>query len=181
MASPPSVVESARVKDDYQLLSTLSETAPLLVSKKQKMKKQPLLIAVGLAIVASMITVVTLFYPKFQETREIKQIGAEWESSGKLPQEDYVKLRALTETANKELGLTDENLDWVLKRLGSKEALVRSRLLGLLELAARKPTEAQKEKIATAIKPFLASENALEKVAAQRVEKVLTGQPTLAH
>lgn len=145
------------------------------------MKKPNPLIVVGIVVAISSIAILAQFYPGFQKTREINRIGAEWEADGKLSQSDYVKLRTLTKDANKEQGLSDQNLDWVLKRLGSKEALVRSRLLGLLELAVRKPTEGQKEKIATAIQPFLTSENALEKITAQRIEKVLAGQPVVSH
>lgn len=104
---------------------------------------------------------------------EVRKIGADWQQSGLLPENDYVRLHALGHSAVQTHTISDQDLDWSLDKMKhSQSPIVHARVMGMLSALVNLPSS-QKGRINTAITPLLQSRSDLDRRYALRVQRLL--------
>jgi hypothetical protein len=106
------------------------------------------------------------------EQEQVARIGAAFEAGGLMSQGDYIRLTRLSKDVVSSGGsISDADLDWALALLANAtEAVVRSKVIVMLSvLGHRAPLpQAQKERIAAAVVPYVNSEHKLDQLSAAR-------------
>ena len=142
---------------------------------------------IGLVLTVAVVLVIILAVrhrAAFARQQEIGVIGVDWQRRGLLSQSDYVELRRIIDEAQAHGTIPDHDLDWSLATMKrAPDAIVHTRVMGLLELLARnsQTSVSQKNKIAAAIIPYLESKNQLDRLASGRVQRTLQQKPALQH
>jgi hypothetical protein len=90
-----------------------------------------------------------------------------------LSQDSYVRLRHLTDSAIQTGRMSDQDLDWSLSLMRGASSVPRARILGMLSVLRIVP-DTQKARIASAISPFVAAHDELDRRYAARVQKMLS-------
>ena len=98
--------------------------------------------------------------------------AAAFEAAGLMAQGDYVRLARLSKDAvSSDDGISDTDLDWTLTLLANAtEAVVRSKVMVMLSVFGHRAllSQAQKERIAAAVAPYVNSEHKLDQLSAAR-------------
>jgi hypothetical protein len=106
------------------------------------------------------------------EQEQVIRNGAAFEAAGLMAQGDYVRLARLSKDAvSSDDGISDTDLDWTLALLANAtEAVVRSKVMVMLSVLGHRTlrSQAQKERIAAAVAPYLNCEHKLDQLSAAR-------------
>ncbi len=124
-------------------------------------------------ILVTPVAGVVLYVHYSRQEEERRKIGADWQQLGWMTQQDYVKLRQMTDGVRNSGALADPDLDWSLNLMRKgRNDVAHARVLGMYTLL-RQITPAQREKLQAAIAPLLTSTNRLDRASAARVQAVL--------
>jgi len=103
--------------------------------------------------------------------KSINQIGAEMQQAGVMSQTDYVRVRNLQHKTSQTHTISDEDFQWTLSLLATtRSSLARARAMTVLS-DIHPMSSAQKDKVTSAIAPYINSSDPLDAAYARSVQR----------
>lgn len=108
---------------------------------------------------------------KSSAPKSINQIGAEMQQAGVMSQTDYVRVRNLQYKISQTHTISDEDFQWTLSLLATtRSSLARARAMTVLS-DIHPMSSAQKDKVTSAIAPYINSSDPLDATYARSVQR----------